>query len=692
MSLARRNTMYAQLAILFFAAMLVGANLLSASLAPIRKESTLAAPKIAEAPAIDGKLGDAAWAKAQPLREWGFADQGLLYQADAWICRDDKNLYLAARCYDDNLKGLVTANEGSAIWKNDCIELFIVPDKKPNFYSHFILSCDGKSAGGQTWVADEWGEPTAGKTSEIQYRTGREDNAWTMEVAIPIEGFGAPAGEKSRWAIGVNREKQSEPVEVSSFQGGFHDAKNYPDLVFGNPSIVVDGVGVKNIGDKALQLVATLKNEKVSKDFELALDPGQSIPFDWRKILAPEKGGEFTVDIKDKSGNLIVHEKYLVGLAKEKVVPVDVTKIPKGQFKKSVLDDPDFFPISVWLQPAGSAPGYKEIGVNVFVAGSDSYPAPRDKAFLDEIAKSGMYAFCTFDEKAVAEKLYEHPAFIGWHTTDEPELTNPATGKMFFTPEEMLAKFAKIRSADPTHPAFLNLGCGVAHERFTGGVATDEQYRKFAEACDILCFDVYPCNSLGADGPNRLHMQAKGIDRLRKWGGPEKRIWTWIEANKFTGSEEKDSRSPTPQEVKTQIWMALVHGANGYGFFCHSFAPPMKVSGISPEMMKELKTINSEVKSLAKVLNSPTVANSAKAEVSAGGRIDTMVKKSGGATYVFAVNMYRRAEKARISVEGVKDGNAEVLFEGRKIEIKDGSFSDDFEPYAVRRYMIPEKR
>lgn len=659
-------------------------------LVAIRQESTLAAPKVATAPAIDGVLNDAAWAKAQPLREWGFNNQASQYQSEAWICGDDTHLYLATRCHDDNLKGLVTAFEGAGLWKNDCVELFIVPDKKPGFYTHLILTCDGKSNGGQAWVADEWGEPTPGKALAIACKAGRETNAWTLEVAIPLAGFGVTVTEASRWAIGVNREKQSGPSEVSSFQGGFHDVAHYPDLLFGTAAIVVDGVGVKNIGNEALQVVAALKGDKAGKELELTVKPGESVPFDWQTILTPAAGSAFTVDVKDKAGKLLVHEAYLVGQTKTKAAPIDVSKIPPGTFTKSVLDDPAFFPIAVWLQPAGMASRYQEIGVNLFVAGSDSYPAPRDRAFLDEIAKFGMHAICTFDEKAVAEKLYEHPAFIGWHTTDEPELTNQATGTMFFTPEEMLASFAKIRSADATHPAFLNLGCGVAHERFTGGVASDEQYRKYAAACDILCFDVYPCNSLGADGPNRLYMVAKGIDRLRKWGGPNKRVWAWIEANKFTGAEQKDSRSPTPQEVKSEIWMALVHGANGYGFFCHSFAPPMKVSGITPEMMQALKTINAEVKSLAPVLNSPTVANAVKVEADTDGRVDVMVKKVAGATYLFAINMRPRPLQARLTVAKVGETTATVLFENRKVELKSGIFSDSFGPFAVHAYQISE--
>lgn len=668
---------------------LAALNASATDLVAIRKESTLTAPKVAVAPAIDGALQDAAWAQAQPLREWSFGDKGVLYQTEAWVCRDDQNLYVAARCFDDNLKGRVTAFDGGAIWKNDCVEVYIVPEQKPKFYSHIILSCDGKSTG-DSWVTDEWGEATAGKPLALNYRTGTEANVWTVEVAIPLASFGHAIDEKSTWALGVNREKQGEPIEVSSFQGGFNAPRQYAALRFHNAPIVVDGVGVRNLSDKALSLVATLKSEQSSKELEFTLKPGDRQPFDWQKALAPATGSEFTIDVRDKAGMQLTHERYAVGTAKDKGGPIDLTRIPPAQFAKSVLDDPEFFPIAVWCQPAGMAARYKEIGVNVYVEGIDSYPTPQGKAFLDEIAKQGMYAFCGLNEKNAEAKIHEHPAFLGWFTTDEPDNVNPATGKVFGTPEELLAMFAKIRTFDATHPVYLNLGCGVADERFTGRGATFEQYQQYPAACDILSYDIYPCNSLGADGPQRLYMEAKGLDRLRQWAGPEKRIWTWIEASQINKSTVKDSRAPTPEEVKTMIWMALVHGATGYGFFCHSFAEKFAVSGIAPAMMTELATINGEVKSLARVLNSPSVAAGATLKAGPGERVDVLVKKVAGTTYVFAVNMLPRPAQALVTVTGLGNKSAEVLFENRKVELKNGAFAEAFAPFAVHRYRIAD--
>jgi len=655
------------------------------TLVPVRQASTLVATRVDAAPKIDGKLDDAVWQKAQSLRHFGFRNKAVRYQAEGWLCRDAANFYFAARCFDDNLAGLVTAFEGRALWKNDCVELFIVPEKKELFFAHLIITCDGRTAG-STWVPDEWGEPTRGKDVKLLAATGREKDAWTMELSVPIAAFGHAITPTSVWALGFNREKHSDPPEVSSFQGGFNRPREYPDLVFDDRTLVVDGVGFRNVGTKTEKFLLIVAGNQWREDISITLEPGQRASPNWMEGLKKPGEGDPFGFAAQREGKTFLSETYLLVAPPKKEEPIDVSKIPPAKFAKTVLDDPSFFPVSVWLQPAGPAEKYKAMGVNVYVGGADSYPRPKDREFLDILQKHGIYAICPYKKQYVEEKLSGHPAFIGWMFGDEPDNVNAATGQVGRTPADLLVDLARIRGDDAAHRVYLNLGCGVANERFVGRGATDEQYADYPKACDIVSYDVYPCNSIQPDGPDRLHLVAKGIDRLRKWAGPAKKVWCWIEANKISKGE---GRAPTPDEVKTQIWMALVHGADGYGFFCHSWAGERaSVSAIAPEMQAALAPVNAEVHKLAPVLNSPTVADAATAKTSMGSRVDVMVKRHEGATYVLAVNMFRKAEKAVITVKGAGDGAAEVLFENRTVSIKGGQLLDDFAPYAVHRYKL----
>ena len=127
----------------------------------------------------------------------------------------------------------------------------MVPEKRELFFAHLILSCDGQWTA-STWVPDEWGEPTQGKKIDVKYAVGREKEAWTVEAAVPISAFGYAVTPRSVWAVGFNREKQTEPLENSSYQGGFNAPTQYPDLVFADRALVADGLGVRNIGGRPL--------------------------------------------------------------------------------------------------------------------------------------------------------------------------------------------------------------------------------------------------------------------------------------------------------------------------------------------------------------------------------------------------------------------------------------------------------
>jgi len=655
---------------------------------PTRVQSVLACPLVATAPIIDGKLDDAVWAQAQPLREFSFKKAGVSYQTEAWICRDASNIYLAARCFDAAPDKVVSTNE--ALWRNDCIELYLVPDKKAAFYVHFAIDCAGKY-NGETWVPDEWNEPTAGAKVNLQVKTGREAKAWTVEVAIPIASFGRQIKPDSVWALGLNREKWTEPVEVSSFQGGFNRPGEYPDLVFDTRSLVFDGIGVRNLSPAQAPIPAVNAIFQAGDKTEISklnVPPGRSIALDWRKALGDLPAGkDFTLTLQTPDGKTLAQEKYTMVAPPKPLIELDVAKLPAPKFAPSVLDDPKFFPIGVWLQPAGGnvTADYKAMGVNVYFGGESSYPSPKGKTWLDALQKEGMYGIISYSPEAVAEKLHEHPAMIGWHIDDEPDQSKD--GKPSVGYDQIAATLAKVRAASPARPLWMNLTCAVADERWIGRGLPEEMYPKYCALADVLSYDLYPCNSLGADGPERFHLVAKGMDRLRKWTDGRKPRWFVLEINRFTKAEEQDSRSPTPEEVQTQMWMALVHGARGLVFFCHSWYQKADFRRIEPDMVTALTKYDGEIQSLARVLNAPDVAG-AKVVPSLGGRVDVLVKKVDGATYVMAVNMYRKAEKPAITLPGVADGTAEVLFEKRTVPVKGGQIVDDFAPYAVHRYKI----
>jgi len=208
----------------------------------------------------------------------------------------------------------------------------------------------------------------------------------------------------------------------------------------------------------------------------------------------------------------------------------------------------------------------------------------------------------------------------------------------------------------------------------------------YLKGCDIASFDIYPVNATEADVGGKLWYVAKGIDNLQKWSDFKKPTWCWIETTRISN---KARRKPTTAEVKSEVWMALIHGAKGIGYFCHSFVGRTDDAALlrDTEMLSAVKAINEQVASLASILNSPDIKEYATVKTGSDAiPVDIMTKKYAKAHYIFAVAM--RDGKTTATFD-VKSGRiVDVMGENRTIKIKRGKFSDEFASYGVHLYMI----
>jgi hypothetical protein len=248
-----------------------------------------------------------------------------------------------------------------------------------------------------------------------------------------------------------------------------------------------------------------------------------------------------------------------------------------------------------------------------------------------------------------------------------------------------------MKAADATRPVYLNLGQGVAWDGWYGrGTRTNhpEDYTEYAKGADILSYDIYPVNSTNADTKEKLWLVAFGVDRLRQWSNYQKPVWNWIETTKISASA---NRIPTPIEVKAEVWMSIIHGARGIGYFCHQWDPFIEAGLLSnAEMKNAVAAINAQITSLTPILNTQTVANGVITTSSnAAIPIDTMVKRFGGYTCVFALPLRPGSVNATFTLRGFTGSSTvEVVGEGRTITASNGVFEDAFSSYAVHIYKI----
>jgi hypothetical protein len=394
----------------------------------------------------------------------------------------------------------------------------------------------------------------------------------------------------------------------------------------------------------------------------------------------------------------------------------ETVKSPYEKWKNGPPTDPNFFPICVWCQdPAKNGERYKAIGINTFVALWDG-PSEAD---LDALKKAGLKTICA--QNAVGLKHKDDPTIIAWMHGDEPD--NAQTFKNYWKsdiakmkeawpdvfkdltvggsykgygapvpPKWIVRDYAKLREADPSRPILLNLGQGVAWDGYFGrGERTGktEDYPEYIKGGDIVSFDIYPVTHSKPAVAGKLWYVPQGVERLRKWAGDEKPVWNCIECTHV----ENPNAKPTPAQVKSEVWMALIAGSKGLIYFCHEFKPKQIEAGLLADaaMAEAVGKINKQIHELAPALNAPAIAGATVESSNKDAPIAMLAKKTGGSTFVFAVNMRDAAATGKFEIKGLAKASAEVLGEQRKIDVAGGKFADEFKGYEVHLYKMADK-
>ena len=205
--------------------------------------------------------------------------------------------------------------------------------------------------------------------------------------------------------------------------------------------------------------------------------------------------------------------------------------------------------------------------------------------------------------------------------------------------------------------------------------------------------------------------------------GERQPVWAFVELGwPFTESASQGGRRIQPAELRAAVWHSIIAGARGILYFDHNFGPGTPGSTILGQGYADnramAKSINAQIKSLAPVLNSPTVRSGwsqgagttamvkwvkgqeavqvqegeeeemQEGEGEEGQSAKKKAKKAKGNLYVFAGSAGSPVE-GRFSLPCVSDAKAEVVGENRTIPIRKGSFSDHFaDGNAIHIYRI----
>lgn len=371
------------------------------------------------------------------------------------------------------------------------------------------------------------------------------------------------------------------------------------------------------------------------------------------------------------------------------------------RFPNGLPTDPAWFPLAVWLQAPANATRYRELGINLYVGLWNGPTAEQ----LTELERVGMPVICHQNDVG---RAHAGKAIVGWMHNDEPDNAQARRRDGYappIAPAKVVADYEAVRKLDPTRPVLLNLGQGAAWDGWHGRGERSghaEDYPEYLKGCDLGCFDIYPVTHPHHDVAGKLGFVGRGVQRLRRWTRDQKPVWACIE----TGHVANATVRPTPEQVRTEVWMAIACGASGIVYFCHEFAPQFAEAGLlaHADIVAAVTAIDAEVLAAAKVLNSPRCDERlAVAATDGNGKpvadaIAVRAHEVDGVLHLFTASLHEGPLRAAFTVHGADDaaggapggasGAVEVVGAATTLPRRGGTFTDTFAAHGIRHYRL----
>ncbi|MBI9035621.1 MAG: discoidin domain-containing protein [Bacteroidales bacterium] len=248
-----------------------------------------------------------------------------------------------------------------------------------------------------------------------------------------------------------------------------------------------------------------------------------------------------------------------------------------------------------------------------------------------------------------------HPALLAWYISDEPVGQDVSAKPL----EEI---YNLIKQVDPYHPVSIVF-------------MTPRKALDYKNAMDIVMADPYPI-------PNASVMEVKEVcEHLHRDFYPEKPVWIIPQA---FGGNEWWMREPTPAEMRLMTYLAIMEHATGIQYFIRHGLNSFPKSVIA---WNECGAVATEVQMLKPYLLSeeaqPIINNTDK---------DFKFKayKYEDHILVLAINLITKPKHFEIHIDHENlSASAYLIFENRKVSLREGMMQDIVDALGTRAYLIP---
>lgn len=332
------------------------------------------------------------------------------------------------------------------------------------------------------------------------------------------------------------------------------------------------------------------------------------------------------------------------------------------------------------------------------------------KAYMDRLHKNGLRMVKCVAEENNVKQFANHPAMLAWDVIDEPDAMGdfdqyPSRFEYYNQHKEMVRKYDKV------HPVFVNNVAWILEPNLPWWI-------KWQQTSDIACHDNYPLGPNQNDSWSHRIGIPESVSLAVKVTQEQKPVWFIAQAF----SEGKPTRwaYPTPVELRSMVYTAIVHGATAMDYFVldndiartagglYGISPDPKEfytagSGVvaDKDMLKKIKqlwdataAINKELQDLTPWILSPTAKVNYNVYIKGSNKsrtpVRTILKRYKDEYVLLAVNIDNAPISCKIEFESKANfRTAKALYEkGKVLNLHDSAMQVQFAPFAVHVYKL----
>lgn len=342
-------------------------------------------------------------------------------------------------------------------------------------------------------------------------------------------------------------------------------------------------------------------------------------------------------------------------------------------------NNPNFFPISVFMGKPEHAAALKAVGVNTYMG------AEHDGSSISSITNQGLFVLAQ-DEWTQAE-IGNDPKVVGWFVSDECDIGLGCAGS---NAAENLAdqtrKVNKVRAFGDGRFTVANYSNGILDTYWAKGTMA-----ALLNVVDAASVDKYAYTSPFVDG-QMIHSPHWPVgaspvtagaygwlaDRMRAYQNPAGAHpnWVFVEAA-MPLLNDAGSLTITPEQIEGAAWSAIIHEARGLAYFQHNNGKTCGFYSLvdcDQARLGRIKAINAQIQSLASVINTQSY------QYRFNTTTNTMLKAHGGSAYIFADIGAGQTPglKTFVMPPEIIGSRVEVVGENRSLTVTNHTFSDTF--------------